>query len=341
MSLRIGDIEIGRRALVIAEIGSNHNGDFPTARRLVTEAAGAGADAVKFQVYRGERLVSADVPAMSHVRGQHRTQQERFKSLEFDPAQWRELADLARARGVLFLASVFDEASADLMEALMPAFKIASGDLTHTPLLRHVAGKGKPVILSTGMADAEEIAEALAVLPRDRVVLLHCVSRYPTPPEEVNLRAIPFLAQRFAVPVGYSDHTVGGAACIAAVALGATVIEKHFTFDRSQPLGDHKLSAEARELAEIVAAIRLTEQALGRFEKDPGAQERLMRTSLRRSLFTSRAIPAGERLTADCLMAVRPGDGIPPTRVDEVVGRRARTALAAGQKLTEGDLDPE
>lgn len=337
--MRNDDVEFGGRVFVVAEVGSNHNGDFAIARQLVLDAASAGADAVKFQVYRGEKLVSPNLPVMSHVKGQHQTQRERFKSLEFSVSQWAELAELARSQGVLFFASVFDEESADAMNPFVPAFKIASGDLTHLSLLRHVANMGKLIILSTGMATVEEIASALEILPRDQVILLHCVSRYPTSPEEVNLRAIPFLAERFGVPVGYSDHTIGSTVCLGAVALGSVVIEKHFTFDKNQPLGDHSLSADAKEFAELVCAIRIVEKALGRYEKVPGEQERNMRLYLRRSLHVSRDVPAGTILDESCLMALRPGDGISPVKRNEIVGKRTKAFLPAWHKLSLTDLE--
>lgn len=338
--MRIGNLEIGKQVFIIAEVGSNHNGSFDIARQLVVEAARAGADAVKFQVYRAENLVSADLPVMSHVKGQHRTQRERFKSLEFSPSQWAELAEVAKSSEIFFFASVFDEESADAMDSLMPVFKIASGDLTHLPLLLHVAKKGKPIILSTGMATVEEITDALEALPRDQVILLHCVSRYPTPPEEVNLRAIPFLAGQFGVPVGYSDHTIGITACLGAVAMGAVAIEKHFTFDKNQPLGDHKLSADARELAEMISGIRFLEKSLGRYEKVPGEHEQRMRVYLRRSLFVSKDSPAGAILSKDCLAALRPGDGISPDRIKEIATKRTRHFIPAWRKLTAEDFEP-
>jgi len=337
--MRIGDVEIGTRVFVVAEVGSNHNGDFAVARELVRAAAQAGADAVKFQVYRGDRLVQKDQATLSHVRGLHRTQRERFQRLEFIQAQWEELAGVARDAGIVFFASVFDEESADRMDPLMPAFKIASGDLTNLPLLRHVAKKGKPVILSTGMATVEEIAEAIEVLPQDRLVLLHCVSSYPTPLEEANLRAIPFLRERFAVPAGYSDHTTGITACLAAVALGAVALEKHFTFDKSQLLGDHRLSADPNDLARLVSGVREIERALGRPEKVPGETERRMREAMRRSLYTRRALPAGALLEAEDVICLRPAGGLPPSALDRVIGRRVRRPLAAEELLREEDLE--
>jgi sialic acid synthase SpsE len=239
---------------------------------------------------------------------------------------------------MVFLASVFDEEAADAMDPLMPAFKIASGDLTHLPLLRHVAGKGKSLILSTGMATVEEIGDALEVVPRDQVVLLHCVSRYPTPPEEVGLRTIPFLAGRFGVPVGYSDHTTGTTACLAAVAIGAVLIEKHFTLDRNQPIGDHKLSAEPAEMAAMVARIREVERMLGEYGKAVSESEVAMRVPLRRSLYARRDIPAGTRLSTGDVIVMRPGKGLPPKALDGLVGRVTRRAIRSETAIQEEDF---
>lgn len=337
--MRIGKVEIGRRIFIIAEVGSNHNGDFAIARQLVVEAARAGADAVKFQVYRAEKLVSRDLPVMSHVQGQHRTQRERFKSLEFSASQWAELAAVADSTGILFFASVFDEDSADLIDPFVPVFKIASGDLTHLPLLRHVAKKGKPVILSTGMATEDEIAEALDMLASEQVILLHCVSRYPTPPEEANLRSIEFMRDRFRIPVGYSDHMIGNIACVAAAAMGASVIEKHFTLDNTLPFGDHRLSATPGELATLVDSIRQVEAVRGEYKKDPGEAERRMKVPMRRSLHARTEIPKGTVLAAEHVIALRPGTDLAPKNVDRLIGRRARRTIPAETILQLEDFE--
>ena len=335
--MRIGDWEPCRGVFVIAEIGPNHNGCLDTARSLIRAAAAAGADAVKFQRYAAERLVHGGLLTMAHVRGTHRTQRERMKSLEFTQDEWRELAGLAGACGVAFLASAFDEGSADALEELVPAFKVASGDLTHLPLIRHVAGKGKPVIISTGMASVAEIDTALALVPRERVALLHCVSRYPTPPGASNLRSIPFLADRFGMPVGYSDHTVGTRACFAAVALGAVVIEKHFTLDKTQTPGDHPLSAEPDELADLVTGVREIEPMLGVHDKVPDEAELGMRQAMRRSIYARRDLAAGTRLTADDLVIMRPETGLSPSRLDDLLGRVVTRDVRAESLIEEGD----
>ncbi|MBI3088220.1 MAG: N-acetylneuraminate synthase family protein [Candidatus Omnitrophica bacterium] len=337
-ALRIGSIDVGPRVLAVAEIGSNHNGDFALACRLVEAAAKAGADAVKFQTYRGEALILPTVPTLAHAAGRHRTQLERFKSLEFSPWQWRELAQLAAAQGVIFFSSAFDEESADLLDPLMPAYKIASGDLTNAPLLRYIARKGKPVILSTGMATEEEIARALDDLRGVPTALLHCVSRYPTPIEAANLHSIPFLRRRFKVPVGYSDHTLGIVACVGAAALGAVIIEKHFTLDKDQPLGDHRLSATPEEFRSLTDQVRQVTAALGVLGKAPGDDELAMRAKLRRGLYARRAIAKGAVVGHTDVIALRPEGGAPPTTLDRIVGRRAVKDIGAWNPLQEADV---
>lgn len=324
----------GPGVFVIAEIGSNHNGDYALAETLVREAAATGVDAVKFQRYNAERLVHKDIPTMAHVRGIHRTQRERMLSLQFNAEQWRALAALAAAHGVAFMASAFDEASADALDPLVRVFKIASGDLTHLPLIAHVAAKGKPLILSTGMASEDEIAAAAAVVPEGRLTLLYCVSRYPTPAAELDLQTIPWLAGRFGVPVGYSDHTLGITAAVAAVALGAVVVEKHFTIDKSQPIGDHKLSAEPAEMRQLVEAVREARAMRGEPRRQPREAEVAMRRPMRRSLHARVAIAAGTRIGPEHVAVLRPEQGLPPSEWPRVLGRVARRDIAEEAALT-------
>ena len=320
--MQIGSWTPGSGVLVIAEIGGNHNGSFELAETLVREAARTGADVVKFQRYNADRLVHKDVPTMAHVQGIHKTQRERMLSLQFSDAQWQQLAALATGLGMTFMSSAFDEASADALAPLVPAFKIASGDLTHLPLIQHVAAKGKPVIVSTGMADEAEIAAAAGAVPAGQLVLLYCVSRYPTPAGELDLVTIPWLAERFGVPVGYSDHTLGITACVAAVSLGAQVIEKHFTLDRTQPIGDHKLSSEPAEMTELVTRVREAWQMRGSVRRAPRDAEQGMRRPMRRGLHARRRLAAGAVLAAGDLIALRPEQGLSPAALDSLIGRR-------------------
>ena len=334
MSLRIGPKDLDSGVFVVAEIGGNHTGDFDAAKRLLEAAARSGADAAKFQIFRADKLVRSDLPALPHVRKRWALQIDRFRSLEFPPEGYRELAELARRLGILFMASAFDEESADLVDGLSPAFKVASGDLTHLPLLRHLAAKGKPVILSTGMAEEGEIEAALAALAGCPVVLLHCVSRYPTPPEQANLRSIPWLKERFHLPVGYSDHTIGALMSVAAAALGARMIEKHFTLDKAQEFGDHRLSLEPAEFKAMVEQIRLVEKGLGQDGKPVGSEEKALRHAMRRGLVARREIPSGAAVCAEMVSVLRPCEGIPPSELDSVIGRRARRTIAAGEPLS-------
>lgn len=326
---------------VIAEIGSNHNGDFEQAKTLVREGAATGADAVKFQRYNAERLVQKDIPTMAHVRGIHKTQRERMLSLQFSDAQWRELAALAGELGVAFMASAFDEASADALEPIVPAFKVASGDLTHLPLLKHVAAKGKPMIVSTGMADEHEIEAAVRAVPAGQLCLLYCVSRYPTPAADLDLLTMTWLAERFGVPVGYSDHTLGATACVAASALGAVVLEKHFTLDKTQPLGDHKLSAEPAEMKALVEQAREAHQMRGSVRRTPRESEVVMRKPMRRSLHARTAIPAGTRIGAEHLTVLRPEAGLPPSALESLIGRVAARDIAEEAPITGDEFGPE
>lgn len=334
MTVRIGDFSLEGRAFIIAEIGGNHDGDFEKAKRLIDAAVEAGADAAKFQVYKADRLVRADMEGMPHVRARFPKQVDRFRSLELAAEQWEELARLCRERGILFSASPFDEESADLVGRLSPFYKIASGDVTHLPLLRHVARSKKPVVMSTGMADEAEIAAALGALAGSPTVLLHCVSRYPTPPAETNLRTVPWLRERFGVPSGYSDHTMGNHMCLGAVALGAVALEKHFTLDRTGPIGDHRFSSEPHEFKALVTAVRELEAGLGRHGKVLGEAELGMRRLMRRSLVAAADLPAGTTVTEAMLDVLRPEDGIPPGAIDRVVGARTVKAVAKGKPLT-------
>jgi N,N'-diacetyllegionaminate synthase len=262
-----------------------------------------------------------------------------LRRLELDAAAHRDLAEHARARGIAFLSSVFDIESADMVAALgVPQMKIPSGEITNLPLLRRVGGFGVPVILSTGMATMAEIAAALAALEaagtaRARLTLLHCNSEYPTPYEDVNLRTMASLRESFGVAVGYSDHTPGIEVSVAAVALGAAVIEKHFTLDRTLPGPDHRASLDPAALKALVAAIRNVEAALGSARKEPSPSELKNRSVVRRSLVALRPIRAGEVFAAENVAAKRPEGGLTPMRWDEVMGRVARRDFAEDEPI--------
>ncbi len=339
-------MRISRRPFVIAEAGVNHNGSDALAVRLVDAAADAGADAVKFQTFRAEGLATAGAPkaAYQKVRGAKRreSQLDMLKRLELSEKGHRRALARAKARGILFLSTPFDEESADFLARLgVPLFKLPSGEITNHPLLRHVARKRRPIILSTGMSTLAEVREAVSVLRRagcKDLTLLHCVSSYPADPKDANLRAMSTMERAFRLPVGWSDHTIGAATSIAAVALGASIIEKHFTLDTSLPGPDHAMSLDPRELRTFVAALREAASSLGDGVKRPRPCEEPIRRVARRSLVLREARPKGARLTAADLTSKRPGTGLPPSRLLSVVGRRLRRAVPADRPLRAEDL---
>jgi N,N'-diacetyllegionaminate synthase len=335
----VGD---GRPCFVIAEAGVNHNGELARARELVKVAAGAGADAIKFQTFSAEALTTATAPKASYqitrtARGE--TAQQMLKQLELSQAEHRVLMDDCRRQGIMFLSSAFDERSADLLDDLgVEAFKVPSGEITNLPFLRHLAAKRRPLIVSTGMATLEEVETALSCareVARVPVVLLHCVSLYPSPAAGTNLRAMATMRDRFDVPVGFSDHTTGLEVAIAAAALGACVIEKHLTTDRALPGPDHAASLEPQELAAMISAIRSVESALGDGVKRPLPGEMETAAVARKSLVAAAAIPQGAVITREAIALKRPGTGLPPARLDWLVGRRARVAIPEGAVITE------
>lgn len=335
----------GAPAFVIAEAGVNHNGDAGLARTLVDVACDAGADAVKFQTFTTDRLVSPRAPKAEYqlqTTDPGESQQAMLRALELSADLHEELQARCRARGVLFLSTPFDEESATFLDRLgVPAFKLGSGEVTNLPLIRHVAATGKPLILSTGMSHLGEVDAARRAFVEaggSGLVLLHCVTSYPADPAEANLRAMETLSRAFAVPVGYSDHTEGLEVCLAAVALGAAVIEKHFTTDRTLPGPDHRCSLEPGELHGLVRGIRAVEAALGSGRKEPAASEVDNRRVVRRSLAAAADLPCGASLSAETLVALRPGTGIPPALVDAVIGRRTRRALSRGELIAWEDL---
>jgi N-acetylneuraminate synthase len=318
----------------------NHNGSAARAHQLVDAAADAGADAVKFQTFRADRLASATAPKAAYqaaTTGTAQSQQDMLRALELAPELHAELQTHARARGLLFLSTPFDEDSADLLERLdVPAFKVPSGELTNLPFLAHLARKGKPLIVSTGMAglgEVETAVQAIEAAGTPGLVLLHCVSSYPADPADSNLRVMATLAAAFGVPTGYSDHTLGTAVPLAAAALGACVIEKHFTLDRTLPGPDHQASAEPAELAALVAGVRTIESALGDGRKRPVAAEADTAAVARRSLVAATDIPAGATLTPDLIAFRRPGTGLPPALQRFLLGRRATGPIPAGTLL--------
>jgi N,N'-diacetyllegionaminate synthase len=328
--------------LIIAEAGVNHNGDLDIARRLVEAAADAGADLVKFQTFAADRLVTQDAAKAGYqsvVTGADETQYAMLRRLELDRAAHEMLIRHCRKHGIGFLSTAFDVESVDLLLELgIERFKIPSGELTNLPYLRHVARQGRPILLSTGMAKLGEIEATLDAMidagaSRDQITLLHCSTDYPTPMADVNLRAMLTIRSAFGVAVGYSDHTRGIEVAVAAVALGATVIEKHLTLDRALPGPDQQASLEPWEFNAMVAAIRNVESALGDGIKRPTPGESKNIPAARKSLVAARPIRMGETFDSQNVTVKRPGTGVSPMRWDEVMGRRARRDFAADELL--------
>lgn len=320
------------RTLIIAEAGVNHNGDLDLACRLIDVAADSGADFVKFQTFDADRLVTAHAEKAEYQRlttDPWETQRAMLKQLELSPAMHRILLARCRERGIGFLSTGFDPVSIDfLIELGIDRVKIPSGEITNLPYLRHVGRISKPVIMSTGMATLEEVGAALKVLetagtPRTSITVLHCTTEYPAPMAHVNLRAMQVIRDTLNVAVGYSDHSTGIEVPIAAVALGATVIEKHFTLDRNLAGPDHGASLTPDELRAMVSAIRNIERALGDGVKRPSADEEKNMAIARKSLVASRLIQAGELFGEHNVTAKRPGTGISPMQWDEMLGRKA------------------
>jgi N,N'-diacetyllegionaminate synthase len=330
------------KTLIIAEAGVNHNGDLARARQLIDIAADAGADLVKFQTFSADSLVAthakkADYQTQTTDAGE--SQHAMIRRLELTREMHEALITHCKSRGILFLSSGFDPDSVDLLVELgLDCFKIPSGEIANLPYLRHVGRYGKSVILSTGMATLGEVEVALDVLEqagtlRERITVLHCNTEYPTPMADVNLRAMLTIRDAFGVAVGYSDHTQGIEVPIAAVALGATVIEKHFTLDRNLAGPDHKASLEPDELKAMVVAIRNIELAMGDGIKRPSPSEAKNKPIARKSLVAACVIHAGEVLSETNLAVKRPGTGLSPMRWDEVLGRKASRDFAADELI--------
>lgn len=321
------------RTLVIAEAGVNHNGDIKLAKQLIAVAAEAGADLVKFQTFVTASNISRNAPKAEYQRVSTDPEESQYamvRKLELSKDDHLELIGECKQRGIGFFSTAFDASSIDLLEELNIGdyVKVPSGELTNLPYLRYLTRHGKHVLLSTGMANLSEIEAAINIVekagtPRERITLLHCTTEYPAPMEDVNLRAMVNMGRAFGVAVGYSDHTRGIEIPIAAVALGAIVIEKHFTLDRNLPGPDHRASLEPDELKALVQGIRNIEKALGDGIKRPSPSELKNKPIARKSIVAARPIKAGEVFTEDNLMVKRPGTGLSPMRWDDVVGRVA------------------
>jgi pseudaminic acid synthase len=340
--VRIGDREVGGGApvYVIAEAGSNHDRNLDQAKRLIDVAAEAGADAVKFQTFTADRIVAETQTRAKYLDDllpPDKTMSDLFRELEL-PHEWHAaLFEHATAAGLDFISTPFDFEAVDLLDNLgVKVFKVASYELWHLPLIREVASRGKPIICSTGMADLADVQDAVdtvAATGNDQLILLHCVVNYPPPFSDLNLRAIETLRQAFHVPVGYSDHSSGITAPIVATALGAAVIEKHYTLSRDLPGPDHRFAIEPDELTAMVRGIRDAQAALGSGIKRMAPAEADLYVTARRSLFAARDLAEGTVLGVDDIAVLRPGTGLEVRDLEKVVGRTARRAIGRHEPL--------
>jgi sialic acid synthase SpsE len=334
----IGD---GHPFFVIAEASSNHNRDMNTALRLIDATAAARADAVKFQAFTADKIVARmreKHPYIAQMFPKAESMHEVYASMEL-PREWlKDLKAYSEEKGLLFLCTPFDEAAVDLLDSLgIAAYKIASYELWHLPLIRHAARTGKPLLISTGMGNLQVIEEALGAVAaegNDQAALFHCAINYPPPFTELNLRAIRTMKTAFGVPVGYSDHSTGITAAIATVALGGNLFEKHFTLSKQLPGPDHPFSIEPDELAALVRGVRECEQALGSPLKRMLESERAGYVMGRRSIFAAVDIPAGTRITREMLAILRPGTGLEPKHLEKVIGRHAAADIHANDPIT-------
>lgn len=317
-----------KRTFIIAEAGDNHNGSLELAKKLVDVAVLAEADAVKFQTFLTEEIICKNAQMAQYQKenlGTDETQFEMVKKLELSFENFKEIEKYCKQKNILFLSTPFDIPSADFLYSLnIPIFKIPSGEITNLPLLRKINSFRKPIILSTGMANLEEIQDALNVLNNCDISLLHCTTEYPCPYDEVNLKAIQTMKDKFNLKVGYSDHTQGIEISIAAVAMGAEIIEKHFTLDKNMEGPDHKASLEPQELINLVKAIRNTEKAIGDGQKQPSKSEIKNIEIARKSIVAKYDIKKGELLTEENITTKRPAKGINPMKLDEIVGTLAQ-----------------
>lgn len=313
---RIGE---GNPTFIIAEIGLNHNGDVEIAKKMIKKAKECGADAVKFQIFDTDELYSPESKVF-----------DLFESLEFSEEGWRKIRDFAEEEDILFTSSVFDKKSVDLLYDLGSSmFKIASGDLTHIPLLDHISKKDRPTIISTGLSNISEVEEAVKTFYSNdnrKIALLHCVSNYPSLIENLNLKVMETLKKAFKVPVGFSDHTLGVTAPVTAVALGADIIEKHFTLDRDMEGPDQKLSLPPDMFKKMVEKIRGIEKGLGEGIKEPVEDTGMIRRA-RRGISARNVIREGDEIKKEDLKITRPEDGIKPKYYDLVLGRKARKTI--------------
>lgn len=336
-NIRIEDKLIGQNypCFIIAEAGVNHDGDINLAKKLIDEAKKAGVDAIKFQTFKTEDLVTRKARMATYQKKNLEADDSQFnmlKCLELSHEDFTDLKKYCGKKGIIFLSTAHTESEIDFLDPLVSAHKIASGDLTNIPFLKKIAETKKPIILSTGMGAMKEIKEAVNVVRNqgnNKIVVLHCTTNYPCLPEEVNLKAMLAIQDEIGLPVGYSDHTEGIDVSVLAVAMGARVIEKHFTLDKTLPGPDHRVSLEPKELVQMVKTIRGTEKILGSGVKIPTKSEKTISTVVRKSIIAKVDIPTGARIKAEMLIIKRPGNGIMPKEVYKVIGKIAKADITA------------
>jgi N-acetylneuraminate synthase/N,N'-diacetyllegionaminate synthase len=319
---------------IIAEAGVNHNGNLEIAMKLVDAACDAGADAVKFQIFNADKLVIRDAEKAEYQKlttTSNETQYDMLKKLELSYEDHLKIMEYCKKRNIVYLATPFDYESVDMLDRLnIFAYKIGSGDITNIPFLKYIGEKEKPIILSTGMSNLGEVEEAIEVIKstgNDNLILLHCTSNYPTEYKDVNLNAMITMKNAFRLPVGYSDHTLGTEVAIAAVSIGAVVIEKHFTLDKNMPGPDHKASLEVRELKQMIKSIRNIEAALGNGIKRCTENEENVKKVVRKSIIAAVDIPSGSIITEEMLTIKRPGTGLHPRFFNYLIGKKAKVPI--------------
>jgi len=336
--MKIGDFNLDTDVLVVAEVGNNHEGNFEVAKQLVRSAAECGVAAVKFQTFQTRYFANPTDQA----------RYDRLRSFELSYPEFEQLQQLAKSLGLLFISTPLDIESARFLGPLVDCYKIASGDNDFYPLIEVVCQTGKPLIISSGVSDLAQMKKTRRFVeeqwrdrqPIDQLAILHCVSSYPVPSDQANLAAIPFLARELGVVTGYSDHTIGIEACLAATALGAQIIEKHFTLDKHySDFRDHQLSADPPEMKELVEQVKKVRSMLGRSEKRLQPCEEGMERLIRRSIVAAASLPKGHTLGPGDITWLRPGNGLAPAEASQILGRRLTRALTFGEAIRPADLD--
>jgi len=332
MKIKISTKEVGesKPAFVVAEAGINHNGSLKIAKKLIVEAKKNGADAIKFQIFSANDLASKNSKFFKI-----------FKKLELTNSNFKELNDFAKSKRIIFFASPFSVNAVDQLQKLqIPVFKIASGDLTNLPLIEYISKKRKPIIVSTGMANIQEVQDAVNIIKKynNKIILLHSVSAYPTPPQEVNLKAIHTLKSKFPYPIGFSDNGDNLLVPLIAISMGAKIIEKHFTLNKNMDGPDHKISCNPKQFSSLVKDIRLVEQMIGNGKKSCQKSELVNKIAARRSIIANQLIKKGEKISSDMIAIKRPSTGIEPRFFKKVIGRRAKKRINSEQSIKWNDI---